>query len=67
MSKFRAVGINHVTLEVGDIDAALAFHGEFLSFKLRGRIDEVVFVDLGDQFLAGWVNYPPSSGRDDSG
>ena len=35
--KARAVGINHVALEVGDIDAALEFYGKFLEFELRGK------------------------------
>jgi catechol 2,3-dioxygenase-like lactoylglutathione lyase family enzyme len=49
----RAIGINHVALEVGDVDEALAFYGRILSFTLRGRVgDQMAFVDLGDQFLA---------------
>ncbi|WP_226780921.1 VOC family protein [Oceaniglobus trochenteri] len=48
----RAIGINHVALEVGDIDAALEFYGQFLSFKLRSKGDTMAFIDLGDQFLA---------------
>lgn len=50
--KARAVGINHVALEVGDIDAALAFYGRLFQFDLRGRSDTDAFIDLGDQFLA---------------
>ena len=50
--KARAVGFNHVALEVGDIDAALAFYGRLLDFKLRGKSDAMAFIDLGDQFLA---------------
>jgi catechol 2,3-dioxygenase-like lactoylglutathione lyase family enzyme len=49
----RAIGINHVALEVGDVDEALAFYGRLLAFELRGRVgDRMAFVDLGDQFLA---------------
>ena len=48
----RLVGINHVALEVGDLDAALAFYGRFLDFELRGRVPGMVFLDAGDQFLA---------------
>ena len=33
----RLVGINHVALEVGDIEDALAFYGQFFEFSLRGR------------------------------
>ena len=50
--KARAVGLNHVALEVGDIDAALAFYGRLFAFKLRGRSKDAAFIDLGDQFLA---------------
>ncbi len=50
--KARAVGINHVALEVGDIDAALDFYGKFLQFELRGKSNDMAFIDLGDQFIA---------------
>jgi catechol 2,3-dioxygenase-like lactoylglutathione lyase family enzyme len=50
--KSRAVGFNHVALEVGDIDEALAFYGEFLEFELRSKSENMAFIDLGDQFLA---------------
>lgn len=50
--KANAVGINHVALEVGDIDAALAFYGGFLEFRLRSRGETHAFIDLGDQFIA---------------
>ncbi len=49
--KARAIGINHVALEVGDIDEALQFYGELLDFELRSRSDQMAFIDLGDQFL----------------
>ena len=49
----RLVGINHVAVEVGDIDDALAWYGRFFEFELRGRIgSQMAFVDLGDQFIA---------------
>jgi catechol-2,3-dioxygenase len=48
----RLVGINHVALEVGDIDAALAFYGAIFRFTLRGRGNGQAFIDMGDQFLA---------------
>ena len=51
-AKARAVGFNHVALEVGDIDEALAFYGRLFDFTLRGRSDTMAFIDLGDQFLA---------------
>jgi catechol-2,3-dioxygenase len=48
----RLVGINHVALEVGDLEEALAWYGCFFSFELRGRAGSMAFVDMGDQFLA---------------
>jgi lactoylglutathione lyase len=50
--KARAIGFNHVALEVGDIDEALAFYGRLFEFELRGRSNTSAFIDLGDQFLA---------------
>jgi len=50
--KARAVGLNHVALEVGDIDEALTFYGRLFEFKLRGKSKTSAFIDLGDQFLA---------------
>ncbi|MPY68646.1 MAG: VOC family protein [Alphaproteobacteria bacterium] len=50
--KARAVGLNHVALEVGDIEEALAFYGGLFAFELRGRSVTAAFIDLGDQFLA---------------
>ena len=48
----RVVGLNHVALEVGDIDEALAFYGQLFQFQLRGKSDNMAFIDLGDQFIA---------------
>src|ERR1700677_687737 len=48
----RAIGFNHVALEVGDIEEALAFYGRLFAFELRGKSDDMAFIDLGDQFLA---------------
>jgi predicted enzyme related to lactoylglutathione lyase len=50
--KARAVGLNHVALEVGDIEEALAFYGRLFEFELRGKSSTSAFIDLGDQFLA---------------
>jgi lactoylglutathione lyase len=50
--KARAIGFNHVALEVGDIDEALAFYGRLFDFKLRGKDATSAFIDLGDQFIA---------------
>ena len=48
----RAVGINHIAVEVGSIDEALDFYGRLFDLELRGRIRGMAFVDMGDQFLA---------------
>jgi catechol 2,3-dioxygenase-like lactoylglutathione lyase family enzyme len=48
----RLVGINHVALEVGNVDEALAFYGSLFEFTLRGRSPGAAFIDMGDQFLA---------------
>ena len=50
--KARVVGFNHVAIEVGDIEEALAFYGRLFDFKLRGKDRISAFIDLGDQFLA---------------
>ncbi len=50
--KARALGMNHVALEVGNIEQALAFYGSIFEFELRGRGPRTAFIDLGDQFLA---------------
>jgi len=50
--KARAIGFNHVALEVGDIDEALAFYGKLFDFELRGKDATSAFIDLGDQFIA---------------
>jgi catechol 2,3-dioxygenase-like lactoylglutathione lyase family enzyme len=48
----RLVGINHVAVEVGDVEEALTFYGRLFAFELRGRAPGMAFIDLGDQFLA---------------
>ena len=48
----RLVGINHVALEVGNIEEALAFYGRFFDIHLRGVAPGMAFIDMGDQFLA---------------
>ena len=50
--KSRIVGLNHIALEVGDIEEALAFYGRLFTFELRGKSDSMAFIDLGDQFIA---------------
>jgi lactoylglutathione lyase len=48
----RAVGFNHIALEVGDIEEALAFYERIFAFGLRGKSEDMAFIDLGDQFIA---------------
>jgi catechol 2,3-dioxygenase-like lactoylglutathione lyase family enzyme len=49
----RLVGINHVALEVGDVEEALDWYGRIFELELRGRLgNRMAFVDMGDQFLA---------------
>jgi predicted enzyme related to lactoylglutathione lyase len=61
----RLVGINHVAVEVGDLDEALAFFSRiFDDVRLRGRTGRMAFVDLGDQFVAlEVVAHPVSAGH----
>jgi lactoylglutathione lyase len=46
------VGINHVALEVGDLEAALEFYGEIFELRAIDREPGMAFIDMGDQFLA---------------
>ena len=48
----RIVGINHIALEIGDVEEALAFYERIFKFELRGKSDAMAFIDLGDQFIA---------------
>jgi catechol 2,3-dioxygenase-like lactoylglutathione lyase family enzyme len=59
----RLIGINHVALEVGDIDEALAFYGKIFRFTLRGRDKGQAFIDMGDQFLALMETREPHQDR----
>lgn len=59
----RLIGINHVALEVGDIDEALAFYGKIFRFTLRARGKSQAFIDLGDQFLALMETREPHQDR----
>jgi len=49
--KAHAVGINHVALEVGDIDEALEFYGRFLNFEIEEKNETSAFIYFGDQFI----------------
>jgi lactoylglutathione lyase len=61
----RAIGINHVALEVANVDEALAWYARFFDFELRGRRRTMAWIDLGDQFLAlsSGRRQPPDDGR----
>jgi catechol 2,3-dioxygenase-like lactoylglutathione lyase family enzyme len=48
----RALGINHVALEVHDLEEAVSFYVRAFAFELRGRVPGMAFLDMGDQFLA---------------
>jgi len=50
-AKATAVGINHVALEVGNIDEALEFYGTFIHFEIESRSDTAAFIYFGDQFI----------------
>ncbi len=51
-SRARLVGINHIALEVDDLEEALGFYGRIFEFELRGRSPRMAFIDAGDQFIA---------------
>ena len=61
----RLVGMNHVAVEVGDVDEALDFYGRVFDFTLRGRSPRMAFIDMGDQFLAlsAGRTQPPDAAR----
>jgi catechol 2,3-dioxygenase-like lactoylglutathione lyase family enzyme len=62
----RWIGINHVAVEVGSIDEAIAFFERiFGELPLRGRGRQMAFIDLGDQFVAleAGRTQPPDGGR----
>ena len=48
----RLVGMNHVAIEVDDVEAALEWYGKAFELTLRGRSPSMAFIDMGDQFLA---------------
>jgi catechol 2,3-dioxygenase-like lactoylglutathione lyase family enzyme len=61
----RLIGMNHVAIEVGDLDEALELYARLVDFELRGRHAGMAFVDIGDQFLAisGGRRQGPDDGR----
>src|ERR687888_2827446 len=65
MARARLVGLNHIALEVGDVEEALEFYGRIFEFELRGRSRRMAFIDMGDQFiaLAAGRTQPPDAHR----
>jgi lactoylglutathione lyase len=65
MARARLVGLNHIALEVGDVEEALEFYGRIFEFELRGRAGRMAFIDMGDQFiaLAAGRTQPPDAHR----
>ena len=63
--KAVAVGINHVALEVGNIDEALSFYGQFLEFEIESRSKKAAFIYFGDQFINFMIGRTqgPDTGR----
>ena len=62
--KPRLIGINHVAIEVGNIDEALAWYGRIFEFTLRGKGERNAFIDMGDQFIN--MTLVPESRQSDS-
>jgi catechol 2,3-dioxygenase-like lactoylglutathione lyase family enzyme len=60
----RTVGINHVALEVGDVEEAVEFYRSIFEVELRGRSESSAFLDMGDQFLALSETADADDGRD---
>jgi catechol 2,3-dioxygenase-like lactoylglutathione lyase family enzyme len=48
----RLVGINHVALEVGDLEEALRFWGSLFEIEVEHEPPDMAFIEMGDQFLA---------------
>lgn len=61
-AKPRPIGINHVAVEVGDVEQAVAFYRGLFAFELRGETDRMAFLDLGDQFIALAETDEPETG-----
>ena len=52
MPRARLVGLNHIALEVDDVDEALEFYGRIFEIALRSRSHGMAFIEIGDQFIA---------------
>jgi catechol 2,3-dioxygenase-like lactoylglutathione lyase family enzyme len=62
-NKPRLVGINHIAIEVSDIDQALDFYGKIFDFKLRAKRPGNAFIELGDQFINMMQTVDPHEDR----
>ena len=60
----RLVGINHVALEVGDLEEALDWYGRIFELGHPEREPGMAFIDMGDQFIA--LSEGRRQSRDDS-
>jgi lactoylglutathione lyase len=62
----RLVGINHVALEVGSLDEAIAWYRQFFEFDvdLSERDIGMAFLQMGDQFIALSENGEPHVDRE---
>ncbi|ASQ46656.1 VOC family protein [Legionella clemsonensis] len=52
MEKANLIGINHIALEVANVEKALEFYSKIFNFTLRSKDKNHAFIDLGDQFIA---------------
>ena len=50
----RLVGVNHIALEVGDLEQALEWYGRLFEFEIVREADfpHMAFLQMGDQFIA---------------
>jgi catechol 2,3-dioxygenase-like lactoylglutathione lyase family enzyme len=58
--KPRLVGINHVALQVDDIEEAVAFYTDLFQATEVSRIPGAAFLRMGDQFIALFERGPRS-------
>jgi catechol 2,3-dioxygenase-like lactoylglutathione lyase family enzyme len=63
----KLVGINHVALEVGDLEEALEWYGRIFEFEIvrEPPFPHMAFLQMGDQFIAlsAGRSQPPDTAR----
>jgi catechol 2,3-dioxygenase-like lactoylglutathione lyase family enzyme len=63
----KLVGINHVALEVGDLEKALEWYGSIFEFEIvrEPPFPHMAFLQMGDQFIAlsEGRSQPPDTAR----